>query len=116
MSDRNPYEYLAVSYLDDCPPLEAQSVYYITADPGETITIFTAQMRLGMYAYGYEVTWANGRKSYKSVAPDGRVFRSEREARLYAVGFMRLYESAFLPDTRRALIEAEHQLSQATLF
>ena len=49
------------------------------------------------------------------IAALGR-FRSQREAKLYAIGFMLLYLDYFLEETRADIRNGEASLLQAELF
>ena len=82
----------------------------------ETVTIFSSPLPDGYWVYGYLVHWANGRTSVRHpTAALGR-FRTQREAKLYAIGFMLLYLDYFLEETRARLHKAEASLLQAELF
>ena len=108
MNTKNPYEYLKIDCLADVDPVEAQSTWCVTEGRDETIIIFSSPLPDGY--------WANGRTSVKQpTAALGR-FRSQRDAKLYAIGFMFLYLDYFLIETRARLHKAEASLLQAELF
>lgn len=116
MSTRNRYEYLKIDCLEDVEPVEAQSTWSVTESNDETISIFTSPLADGSWVYGYMVRWANGRTSARKPTAELGRFHSQREAQLYAIGFMLLYLDYFLECTRSDLRHAEASLMQATLF
>ena len=116
MNSKNPYEYLKIDYLEDVDPVEAQSVWCITEGLSETITIFTSLLPDGTWVYGYMVLWANGRTSSQRPTASLGKFNTQREAKLYAIGFMLMFLEYFLEDTRTAIRRAESSLLQAELF
>lgn len=116
MNVKNRYEYLKIDYLEDAEPIKPQSTWCVTAGRNETVTIFSSPLPDGSWVYGYLVHWANGRISVRQpIAALGR-FRSQREAKLYAIGFMLLYLDYFLEETRADIRNGEASLLQAELF
>ena len=116
MNTKNRYEYLKTDCLEDVEPVEAQSTWRVTEGRDETVIIFSSPLPDGSWVYGYLVHWANGRTSVRQpTAALGR-FRSQREAKLYAIGFMLLYLDYFLEETRADLRNGEASLLQAELF
>lgn len=116
MKPKNRYEYLKTDCLADVDPVEAQSTWCVTEGRDETVTIFSSPLPDGSWVYGYLVHWANGRTSVQQpTAALGR-FRSQREAKLYAIGFMLLYLDYFREETRADLRRGEAALMQAELF
>lgn len=116
MNTKNRYEYLKIDCLEDVEPVETQSTWCVTEGRDEIIKISTSPLPDGYWVYGYLVHWANGRTSVRQpTAALGR-FRSQREAKLYAIGFMFLYLDYFLIETRARLHNAEASLLQAELF
>lgn len=114
--NKNPYEYLKTPCLDDARPVEAETSMSITDSREETIVILTATLPNGSWVYGYSVNWKNGRNSYSQPTAEHGLFNSQREAQLYAVGFMGLYLSYFTEETRSAIRKAENSLIQSELF
>lgn len=114
---RNRYEYLKI---DDChevdAPVEAQSSWTLTDFRFETVTITNALLPDGSWVYGYSVYWARGGTSVRAPTAELGRFRSQREAKLHAVGFMLVYVDYFLPETRESLVRAEASLLQGSLF
>lgn len=117
LSLKNKYEYLKI---DDCPegdaPVEATSSWTLTDSRLETVTITNALLPDGSWVYGYAVYWARGGSSARDPTAELGRFRSQREAKLHAVGFMLVYLEYFLPETRDALLRAESSLIQGQLF
>jgi len=116
MRSKNPYEYLKTECLDDVRPVEAQASWSITDSRDESIIILTALLPDGAWVYGYNVYWKNGRTSILRTSAENGLFKTQREAQLYAVGFMRLYLSYFVEETREAIIRTENSLMQSELF
>lgn len=117
LSLKNKYEYLRI---DDCAegddPVEATSSWTLTDSRLETVTITNALLPDGSWVYGYAVYWARGGSSARDPTAELGRFRSQREAKLHAVGFMLVYLEYFLPETRDALLRAESSLIQGQLF
>ena len=116
MNTKNPYEYLKVDCLADVEPVEAQATWRVTESRDETITIFSSPLESGLWVYGYLVHWANGRTSVHKPSASLGLFRTQREAKLYAIGFMLLYSDYFLEQTRADLRRGEVSLMQCELF
>ena len=114
---KNKYECLRI---DDCPegdaPVEATSSWTLTDSRRETITITNALLPDGSWVYGYAVYWAKGGSSARDPTAELGQFRSQREAKLHAVGFLLIYLEYFLPETQNAILRAESSLIQGHLF
>lgn len=116
MKPKNRYEYLRIDCLADVAPVETQATWRVTEGRDESVTIFSSPLVDGSWAYGYLVRWANGRTSVQQPTASLGRFRSQREANLYAIGFMLLYLDYFREETRAALRRGEASLIQAKLF
>lgn len=116
MKSRNPYEYLRTDCLSDMEPVKAQSVWTLTNSRSESVSILTSVLENGAWVFGYMVNWHNGRNSSQDPDPALGKFRTQREAKLYGVGFMLGFLEYFIEDTRVALKDAEASLLQAELF
>lgn len=116
MNTKNPYESLKTVCLSDVEPVEAQSTWTVTDDNRESVKITTSLLPDGSWVYGYSVYWANGRTSLRQPSAGNGLFRAQRDAQLYALGFMLAFASYFTEDTRAALRSAEATLSQTELF
>lgn len=99
---------------DDPAPVDAQATWDICPGP-ELVRISTAMLPDGTWVYGYYVYWLNGRTSVHLPDPNLGLFASQRDAQLYAVGFMLMYESFFSPATVEDLRIAEARLCQTEL-
>ena len=53
---------------------------------------------------------------YSMPDPANGLFRTEREARLYYLGYLSLFLDYYIEDTIEAIREAIHEYSQQTLF
>ena len=116
MNSKNPYESLKTDCLDDVDPVDAQSVWCITGQCRESITICTSLLPDGAWVYGYIVQWANGRTSSQKPTAALGLFRTQREAKLHAIGFMLIYLEYFQPETQVVIHRAESSLLQGELF
>lgn len=116
MNIKNPYEYLKIDCLEDVDTVEAQSTWIITDCDDERITIYTSVLEDGSWVYGYTVNWSRNRISTKKPTASLGRFKSQREAKLYAIGFFKLYLDYFIDDTKESLRRAEASLLQASLF
>lgn len=116
MKLQNQYDYLKIDCFEDVKPVEATSFWTVTDSRRETITITTAVLPEGLWVYGYTVCWAKGGTSAMQPTPENGKFRSQREAKLHAIGFMKIYLSYFLPETQDSILSAEKNVLQARLF
>lgn len=116
MNAKNPYEYLKIDCFADVEPVEAHSTWCVTESRDETVTILSSPLPDGSWVYGYLVNWANGRTSVQRPTASLGRFLTQREAKLYAIGFMLLYVDYFREETRAALRRGEASLIQAELF
>lgn len=115
MKELNPYESLRLDRLpemDEGGRVVPENQWIITTEPDERINIYTNQMPDGTWVWGYYVDWANGRVSMRQ--PDDHIgrFASQREARLYGIGYMRAFIGYFRPETQEAILAAEKTLLQ----
>lgn len=113
---KNPYEHLRLDVLSDYEAVPAQSAYTVTKDREETVSILAAVLPDGYWCYGYTVYWRNGRCSHANPDPSLGLFATQREAQLYALGFMSLFASYFTEATNLAILQAVAEKSQASLF
>lgn len=116
MTTPNQYEHLKIDCLTEVLSVTIQDTLTVTNSRDETIKIYTSKLDSGNWVYGYSVYWANGRTSYKVPATENGLFRTQREACLYAIGFMLIYKDYFLPETKQSLFQIEAELLQAGLF
>lgn len=112
----NPYEHLKLDRLCNFDPVAPQSTWVITEHPDERVAILTSALEQGEWCYGYQVCWKNGRISYLEPDPQKGLFASQREAQLYALGFMSLYASYFTEATNTAILKSISIKSQTSLF
>lgn len=112
----NPYEYLRLKDVEySMPDTDHEHCLIITSSKVETAVIITAP--LGEYWIGgFRFYWHHGARSYKKPDPANGIFRSEREARLYYIGYLSLFLDYYIEDTKEAIREAIHKYSQQTLF
>lgn len=116
MTQQNPYDSLKIDCLEDVEPVEATASWTITDSRAETITITNALLPDGAWVYGYTVYWSKGDTSAKRPTAELGKFRTQRDAKLHAIGFLKIYLSYFLPATREAILLAESSLLQRQLF
>lgn len=116
MNSKNPYGYLKTECLADVEPVDAQSAWTVTDSREEQVIITTSLLPDGSWVYGYTVYWKNGRISTSRTTAQNGMFRTQREAKLYAIGFMLMFLEYFTEDTRAALLRGESTLLQASLF
>lgn len=114
----NPYEYLRLTDIQipvDSLQLGEERRINITENNAETAVIITASV--GQYwCGGIQFYWHHGGVSYKKPDPANGLFRTEREARLYYIGYLSLFLDYYIDDTKEAIREAIHEYSQQTLF
>lgn len=116
MNRRNRYGHLRIDFLDDAAPIEIQHTWTLTESREERISIYTSELPDNHWVYGYMVYWKNGRVSNSRPSAENGLFRSQRDAKLFAVGFMLMYLEYFTPETQSSLLSAESSLLQASLF
>lgn len=116
MEQQNQYDHLKIDCLEDVAPVEATAFWTVTDSRSETIIITNALLPDGRWVYGYIVHWAKGGTSSKMPTAELGKFRTQRDAKLHAIGFMKLYLSYFIQDTRDAIRVAEKDLLQGHLF
>lgn len=116
MKQQNQYDYLKIDCLEDTQPVDATASWHVTDSKQETIIITGALLPDGYWVYGYTVYWAKGGSSSTRPSAAFGKFRTLRESRLHAIGFMNIYLPYFIQDTRDALRIAETSLLQGQLF
>lgn len=116
LSLKNKYEYLKTDCLDDAEPLEPSESWTVTASRSERITITLARHSGGAWVYGYDVYRARGGVSTRKPSAEMGLFRSSRDAKLHAIGFMLVYLEYFQPETQMSIRAAEKSLIQLQLF
>lgn len=116
MTLKNKYEYLATDSLGEYGPLEPEETWTAAASSTERISITLARTPGGAWVYGYIVCWARGGTSALKPGEGPGVFRTAREAKLHAVGFMLVYLEHFTEETQDALRAAEKSLVLLQLF
>lgn len=116
MKNENPYERLKIDSITGAAPIEAQATWTITESREERITILTSVLEDGRWVYGYAVYWRGGGQSELRPSAANGLFGSQREAQLYAVGFMRQFLPYFMTGTQEAIKAAERKRMQGELF
>lgn len=116
MNNKNRYEYLKTECLADVEPVDAQSTWNVTDSREEQVMITTSLLPDGAWVYGYTVYWKKNRVSTSRTTAQNGLFRTQREAQLYAIGFMLMFLEYFTEETRAALRRGENSLLQASLF
>lgn len=112
----NPYEYLkmqgvSISVSED----DVKHNLNVTENNKETAIIITRKS--GEYWYGgFIFYWHHGGVSSKQPKPENGVFKTEREARLYYLGYLSLFLDYYIEDTKIAITAALHKFQQTTLF
>lgn len=113
---KNPYESLKSECLEDVLPVPPHNFWKITKARDEIIIIYTSRIDTGAWVAGYDVYWKNGRNSFLGTSAANGLFRSEHDAQLYMVGFMKVYLNYFTEDTQKMILKAESDLLQIKLF
>ncbi len=112
----NPYEYLkllgvSISASED----DVQHNLSVSENNKETAIILTRKS--GEYWYGgFIFYWYHGAVSNKPPTPENGVFKTERAARLYYLGYLSLFMNYYIEDTKNAITAALHKYQQSTLF
>lgn len=110
----NPYETLKIPFLGDSPEFAPTSQFRVSAHPAETIFIFTSRVD-GYWIYGYQVHWTNGQISLRQPTKSFGLFRSESDARLHCIGFMKGFLKHFSEDTVNNIRAAERRFRTTSL-
>lgn len=111
----NPYDYLRSSYKGEANEVPDPSRLRISGEH-ETIDILSSQIEPGVFVSGFIVYWADGRISQKIPSTAYGVFPSERESRLWVIGYMLTYKQHFTDDVVSQLRQQERILAQQVLF
>ncbi len=111
---KNPYEHLKVSDTGTDRQSHPVSRMTVSSHPAESVYILTVCID-GAWIYGYQVYWANGHTSQRTPSTSSGTFRTEQDARLYCIGFLRSYASYFRPDTLANIRAAESRLLKPVL-
>lgn len=81
-----------------------------------SIAIFTAEIKPGKWAWGYNVFTKDCKNLYLNPSLEYGHCRSERDAKLYVLGFLLANGSIFTQDAREAIGSAIRNLQQLSLF
>ncbi len=110
----NKYESLKLRIIDDAPELRPEHETHLSKHPAESVSIFTSSSA-DCWAWGYIVYWANGHSSHRLPSFCIGVFRTERDAILYGIGFMLSYAEYFKPETVENIKAAERRYTSTSL-
>lgn len=110
----NPYDYLRSTYKGEIH--EAYVHERLRISGRETIDVLSSQIEPGVFVAGFIVYWSDDRVSQRIPSTAYGVFPSEREARLWVIGYMLSFEQHFSGDTVSQLRQQENVLAQQVLF
>lgn len=108
----NKYKYLNRGCRFDLKPVEATASWELSQESEERVRIDTAMLPDGDWVYGYQVYWKNGQVSVSPPVAANGCFASQRDAQLYAIGYMLCFRKYFQPASDEALRRAELKLLQ----
>lgn len=112
----NPFNSLRVEDYSDADVCREFQTVCITHSRNEVINILVAEAEPGKWVHGYSVFWANGRTSTLHPSLSNGYFHSERDAKLFVLGFMSQYLPFFDPESAEAIKNNIKELSQNSLF
>lgn len=85
-------------------------------DSDNSIEIFTAEIKPGKWAWGYNIFPKNRRNAYRFPTLEYGYCRSERDAKLYILGLLLANGSMFTRDAVAAIGNMIKELQQLSLF
>jgi len=92
----------------------SQSSIYIASDT--SIEIFTAEIKPGRWAWGYNTYDKHGKNSYRIPSLEYGYCRSERDAKLFILGVLLANGHVFVKDALVAIGNEIKKLQQLSLF
>lgn len=110
------FEHLRVLEFEDGECRHNYNQTKVFADNENSIEIFTAEIKPGKWAWGYNLFPTNGRNASRFPSLEYGYCRSERDAKLYILGMLLANGKMFNQDAREAIGKAVRDLQQLNLF
>lgn len=112
----NPYENYRVREFENSGEIRNYSNHVVVDDRRERVELLIAQVSSDKYALGYDIYFADGRRASRLPSLEYGYFASERNAKLYFLGYIKQYSMRFLPSTIEAADELIRKIIQPPLF
>lgn len=110
------FEHLRVLEFEDGECRHNYNQTKVFSDNENSIEIFTAEIKPGKWAWGYNLFPTNGRNASRFPSLECGYCRSERDAKLYILGMLLANGKMFNQDAREAIGKAVRDLQQLNLF
>ena len=117
------FDHLRVLEFSDGEARQDFNKTVVYADTDNTVEIFTAEIKPGKWAWGYNFYTKNGRNEFRFPSLEYGYCRSERDAKLYILGLLLANlglllanGSLFTGDTLLAIGNTVKELQQLSLF
>lgn len=112
----NPYENYRVREFENSGEIRNYSSHVVVDDRRERVEFLIAQVSSDKYALGYDIYFADGRRASRLPSLEYGYFTSERNAKLYFLGYIKQHSARFLPSTIEAADELIRKIIQPPLF
>ena len=110
------FDHLRVLEFSDGEARQDFNKTEVYADTDNTVEIFTAEIKPGKWAWGYNFYTKNGRNEFRFPSLEYGYCRSERDAKLYILGLLLANGSMFTRDAVAAIGNMIKELQQLSLF
>ena len=112
----NPYEKYRVREFENWGESRNYSSHAVVDDRRERVELLIAQVTNNKFAIGYDIYFADGRRASRLPSLEYGYFVSERDAKLYFLGYIKQYSARFLPSTIEAADDLIRKITQLELF
>lgn len=110
------FDHLRVLEFSDGEARQDFNKTVVYADTDSTVEIFTAEIKPGKWAWGYNFYTKTGKNEHRFPSLEYGYCRSERDAKLYILGLLLANGSLFTGDALLAIGNTVKQLQQLSLF
>lgn len=110
------FDHLRVLDFQDGEARHSYNQTKVYCDSDNSIEIFTAEIKPGKWAWGYNIFPTNRRNAYRFPSLEYGYCRSERDAKLYILGLLLANGSMFTRDAVAAIGNMIKELQQLSLF
>ena len=113
---KSVFDHLRVLEFSDGEARQDFNKTVVYADTDNTVEIFTAEIKPGKWAWGYNFYTKTGKNEHRFPSLEYGYCRSERDAKLYILGLLLANGSLFTGDTLLAIGNTVKGLQQLSLF
>lgn len=112
----NPYENYRIRVFENSGELRNYKKDVVVDNRRERVVLLIGQVAPDKFAIGYDIYFADGRRASRLPSLEYGYFASERDAKLYFLGYIKQYSMRFLPSTIEAADELIRKIIQPPLF